>query len=339
MRMSVGISEQDLSVQMFDNSDNSFFGMVFLITRERKGLYSRQNREEELQMYSAKLETQESGIRRIVSGKGCFSVLEFDRDVSTDPMAAMVNYFAAQMNVKKRQVIADLNNSGVIIQAGAMQMILGNVDVQTDVKGAGDFMKKFVGSKVTGETAIKPKYYGTGQIILEPTYKYILFEDLADWNGSIVIEDGLYLACDDTVEMKVIARSNLSSAVLGGEGLFNTSLRGTGIAVLESPVPREELIEVTLENDVVKIDGNQAIAWSQSLELTVEKTTKTFVGSLASGEGLVNVYRGSGKILIAPVRMNAQLAEAEGGNTGSMNGGKGGVGGAVGSAISGLIGN
>ncbi|MBR0485314.1 MAG: AIM24 family protein, partial [Oscillospiraceae bacterium] len=109
--------------------------------------------------------------------------------------------------------------------------------------------------------------------------------------------------CDDTVDMKVVARSNLSSAALGGEGLFNNCLIGKGIAVLESFVPRDELIvmELTEPNDVVKIDGNMAIAWSGSLKFTVEKTTKTLVGSAASGEGFVNVYRGIGKILMAPV--------------------------------------
>ena len=81
-------------------------------------------------------------------------------------------------------------------------------------------------------------------------------------------------------------------------------LTGQGVVVLESPVPRSELIVVDLDNDTVKIDGSMAIAWSNSLEFTVEKTTKTLVGSVASGEGLVNVYRGNGRILMAPVATN-----------------------------------
>ena len=64
---------------------------------------------------------------------------------------------------------------------------------------------------------------------------------------------------------------------------------------------REELIEVELNNDVLKVDGSFAIAWSNSLEFTVERTTKTLIGSAASGEGLVNVYRGTGKVLMAPL--------------------------------------
>ena len=43
-----------------------------------------------------------------------------------------------------------------------------------------------------------------------------------------------------------------------------------------------------------------AIAWSKSLQFTVEKSTKSLLGSLVSGEGLVNVYRGTGKVLMAP---------------------------------------
>lgn len=190
------------------------------------------------------------------------------------------------------------------MQAGVMQMMLGQLTVAANIKSAGDFMKKLIGSKVVGESAIKPRYTGSGILVLEPTYKYILFEDLANWNGNIVIEDGLFLACDDSVDLRISARTTLSSAALGNEGLFNTMLTGQGVVVLESPVPRSELIVVDLDNDTVKIDGSMAIAWSNSLEFTVEKTTKTLVGSVASGEGLVNVYRGNGRILIAPVAAN-----------------------------------
>ncbi len=246
---------------------------------------------------------QETACRKIVAQAGCFSLMEYQKDASVTLQTAIGEYYASQMDVRKRQVIANLNGNGVIIQAGAMQWTAGNVEADTNIKGAGDFAKKLIGSKVTGESAVKPRYCGAGALVLEPTYKHILFEDLANW-GSMVIDDGLFLACEDTVNTKVVARSTFSSAALGGEGLFNTCLTGRGIAVLESPVPREELviIDLTEPNDVVKIDGNMAIAWSESLRFTVERTTKTLIGSAASGEGLVNVYRGVGRILMAPVK-------------------------------------
>ena len=79
---------------------------------------------------------------------------------------------------------------------------------------------------------------------------------------------------------------------------------------LESNVPEDELIEVILENDELKIDGNLAVCWSSNLEFTVERSTKTLVGSAVSGEGLVNVYRGTGRVLMCPVAPTASLFES-----------------------------
>lgn len=236
---------------------------------------------------------------KVVAQSGPFRIFEHERDLSVNPANAVTAYFASEMNVRKRQVFVEIGKTGCITQAGAMQWMLGNVQMTTDVKGVGNFLGKMASSAVTKETAIKPVYRGNGAMMLEPTYKHLLLIDVAEW-GSIVLDDGLFLACEDTLQQKTVARSNISSAVLGKEGLFNLSLSGNGIAVLESPVPKEELIEFNLENDVVKIDGNMAIAWSSSLNFTVEKSGKSLLGSAVSGEGLVNVYRGTGKILMAP---------------------------------------
>ena len=241
-----------------------------------------------------------STARQITEHKGNFSLLQYNRVSGFAAMRPETAYYYSKQGIKKKQVIIELNNSGAILQAGAMQMMLGNVEAQTNVKGVGDMFMKALSAKATGESAIKPKYTGSGYIVLEPTWKYVIFEDLADWNGSITVDDGLFLACTDTVDIKTVMRNNLSSAVAGGEGLFNTALVGNGVVALESPLPRDELIMIELNNDTVKIDGNNAIAWTSSLNFTVEKTTKTIIGSAATGEGLVNVYRGTGRILMAP---------------------------------------
>ena len=238
---------------------------------------------------------------RILSELGAFQVLEYQRDLSVTPGSAATAFYSAQMNVRKRQLVCDLSKAEVTIQAGAMQWTAGNVNATTGLKGVGDLFGKAVRGKVTGESAIKPEYTGDGILVTEPTYRYILLEDLNDWNGSIVLDDGLFLASESTLKHKAVMRSNFSSAVAGGEGLFNLGLTGSGVVCLESNSPREELIEITLQNDVLKIDGNMAIAWSGSLEFTVERSGKTLLGSAASGEGLVNVYRGTGKVLLAPV--------------------------------------
>lgn len=238
---------------------------------------------------------------KVLDTLGAFTVVEYQRDLSVSPENAMQAYYCNAMNVRKRQVICDISKSDVTVQAGAMQWMVGKVSATTGLKGIGDFLGKAFRGSVTGESAIKPEYTGDGTLVLEPTYKHIILLDVADWNGSVVLDDGLFLACESTLKHKAVARSNFSSAVAGNEGLFNLGITGKGILCLESRCPKEELIEITLDHDVLKIDGNMAIAWSGSLDFTVERSGKTLIGSAASGEGLVNVYRGTGKVLLAPV--------------------------------------
>lgn len=232
---------------------------------------------------------------------GQYKIFEHQKDLSVSPQMAETAYFASEMNVKKRQVLVELNNTGCTVQAGEMQWMLGNVQMSSGVKGVGNFLGKMVGGAVTGESGVKPEYSGQGLLMLEPTYKHLISVDVGQWGGSIVLDDGLFLVSDSSLQHKIVARSNISSAVFGREGLFNLSLNGQGLAILESPVPQAELIQFNLQDDVVKIDGNMAIAWSGSLEFTVEKSGKSLLGSAVSGEGLVNVYRGTGKIWMAPV--------------------------------------
>lgn len=230
--------------------------------------------------------------------KGCFSIVEYKRDLSVTPLNAMAEYFNGQMNVRKRQLVAQLDRSAITLQQGAMQWVVGDINATTGLKGAGDFFKKALRGSVTGESAIKPEYKGTGMIVSEPTYRHLIIIDLDDWNRGILVEDGMYLASDAEVEHETVMRSTVSSATLGNESLFNLGLFGTGFVVLESDVPEEELVEVELHNDTLKIDGSLAIAWSESLTFTVERSGKSLIGSAASGEGLVNVYRGTGRVLM-----------------------------------------
>ena len=259
-----------------------------------------------------RIENLQNENRKYAKSIGNFHVLEYVQDASVSPMNAMNEYFMSKMNVRRRQVVIDIDKDhSAIIQAGAMQWMGGNVQATSGVKGIGDFLGKALKGAVTKETAVKPEYVGEGCLVLEPTYKYIILADIGKWGPSgMTIEDGMFLACDANVKSKVVARKNLSSAVLGNEGLFNLSLQGNGVAALESNVPEDELIEVILENDELKIDGNLAVCWSSNLEFTVERSTKTLVGSAVSGEGLVNVYRGTGRVLMCPVAPTASLFES-----------------------------
>ncbi len=240
---------------------------------------------------------------QVLEEQGRFRVIEWQRDLSVMPWSAEVAYFSSEMNVRRRQLLINLNGTtGAILQAGAMQWTVGDVQATTGVKGVGDFMGKMFKGAVSQDSIIKPEYTGSGMVVCEPTWQHILLLNTAAWGGSIVLNDGLFLASDGTLQQNLQRRSNLSSAVAGNEGLFNLRLDGNGDVALESPCPKQEIVIIDLQNDVLKIDGNYALAWSSTLDFTVERSGKSLIGSAVSGEGLVNVYRGTGRVLLAPMQ-------------------------------------
>ena len=194
-----------------------------------------------------------------------------------------------------------------------MQWTVGSVRATTGVKGVGDFVGKMFKGAISQDSIIKPEYTGVGMLVCEPTWRHLLIIDLAQWGGSVVLNDGLFLACDSTLHHDLQRRSNMSSALAGNEGLFNLRLDGQGFAVLESPCPQTEVLYIDLQNDEVKIDGNYALAWTSGLQFTVERSGKSLIGSAVGGEGLVNVYRGTGRIMMAPMQA------ATGWNTNAAN--------------------
>ena len=247
---------------------------------------------------------------KVIDEKGPFKVIEYEKDLSVSPSEVMYKYFASKMNVRPRQLVVDLRKtSGIYLQSGAMQWMSGSSKLSTGIKSVADFGKKFLKSTVTNETTVKPEYSGNGYVITEQTYKHLILLDLDDWGNNLMIDDGLFLAAEKSVELSVKRRTNLSSAFASSEGFFNTVLHGKGYICLESRIPLKELIIIELNNDTVSIDGPMAIAWTSNLELTVERSAKSFMGSAVSGEGLVNVYRGTGKILMAPLTGNLKLRD------------------------------
>ncbi|GKV68900.1 hypothetical protein NCCP2716_13980 [Sporosarcina sp. NCCP-2716] len=62
---------------------------------------------------------------------GPFKVVEFQRELSTDRASAQSAYFASEMNVRRRQLVCDVGQSNITIQAGAMQWMAGDVKATT----------------------------------------------------------------------------------------------------------------------------------------------------------------------------------------------------------------
>lgn len=254
----------------------------------------------------------------IENGNIRVEVLEYETlDGLKNVGSAEAMYFMSKQNIRAKQIVIYINNSSVSIEPGAMSYFQGNLEMVSGVTAGNVLGRMFTGA-VTGEAVAQPQYKGTGTLVLEPSFKHFFLMELESGEEAIV-DKGMFYCAQGSVTIKPIMQSNISSAAFGGEGLFQMSMTGPGIVVMESPVPFSEINIIELNNDTLKVDGNFAMLRTGQVAFTVERSAKTLLGSAVSGEGLVNVFRGTGSVWLAPsIKIYDTLAMVLYGN-GSLN--------------------
>jgi uncharacterized protein (AIM24 family) len=209
-------------------------------------------------------------------------------------------FFAKETGMSLKQVKVTLKNGSFMTEAGALYFMKGHITAETKVGGVGGLVSKMAKSFLNQESTFKPVYKGSGEIFLEPSFGHYIFIELN--NEKIVVDKGLFYACEPTLKIEPIMQGNLSSGFLGGEGWFQTEISGTGVCILEVPVPREEILSYDLENEKLQVDGNFALLRTEGIKFSVQKSNKSLVGTLASGEGLLQTFEGTGQVWLAPTQ-------------------------------------
>lgn len=237
-----------------------------------------------------------------VSSKGFkVDILAYDRLAgSNDLGTAQSIYYANQTGLKLKQVRIVLNNGAAIAEAGTLHYMHGRVEMSNPVGGVGGLGKAVMKKMLTNETAFMPRYKGTGEIFLEPSFGDFLIYPLK--NETLIADKGLFYCGEGTIKTGVAAQSNISSSLFGGEGFFQTRVEGNGICVFELPVPADEVRCIQLNNETLQVDGNFALMRSGNVHFSVERSAKSIIGSMSSGEGLLQTFRGTGRVWIAPTQ-------------------------------------
>ena len=192
-----------------------------------------------------------------------------------------------------RMVKATLNGDTVRAESGALHYMIGNIEMVTKAPSVGGFLK----SVVSSEDIFRPTYTGTGEVFFgPPTFgEYHILE----LNGnSMVLDQGAYICSDEGIEVGIMRNKGVKSMLFGGEGIWQTTVSGTGKVVYYSDGPIEE---ITLENDTLTVDGNFAVARDSSLNYETKLLGKGLLSKMAGGEGFVNVISGTGKVYLSPV--------------------------------------
>lgn len=191
-------------------------------------------------------------------------------------------------------VKATLRNETIRTESGALYYMQGAVTMESKAPTLGGLFK----SVASGESIFRPSYTGTGVVWLEPSLGGFHILELAS-GDEWILESGAYWASDGEVALGAF-REKAWTAFKSGEGLidFQTRVSGPGKVVMAAQGPVEA---VELRDDRLVVDGNYVIARPAGMAYSVERATKSLLGSMTSGEGFVRVYQGTGTVLMAPI--------------------------------------
>ena len=194
------------------------------------------------------------------------------------------------VNQNAHTLLVNLNGE-VYAKQGAMAAYQGNLDFEYHGGGVSRMFKKIV----SGENLNLMKCKGQGDLFLADNGAEVHVVELE--NDELSINGTNLLAFESSLQWDVnIIRSGVMGMVAGG-GLFNATVKGTGLAAVTSwgtPV-------VLQIDQPTFVDVNCAIAWSSNLKIDIKSTVKAgaFIGR-GSGEAFQMAFSGQGFVVVQP---------------------------------------
>lgn len=240
----------------------------------------------------------------ITRGGTTFEVLEYAPLAGSEPVSIAERIFGLnRAGVRLRQLRVRLSSDAVRTEPGALQFMKGRIEMESSTgagSGIGGLMKGALAAARTGETLFKPLYRGVGELYLEPTFGHLWLRQMD--NETLYADQGLFFCCEDSVKVEAHKVESFSARMAGGEGRYQTKVSGTGMVVFRIPVPRSEIVELTLQDETLQVDGSFALLRSGDVHFSVERASTSLAGAVTSGEGLLQTFRGTGRVWIAPTQ-------------------------------------
>jgi uncharacterized protein (AIM24 family) len=120
------------------------------------------------------------------------------------------------------------------------------------------------------------------------------------------LNDRAFLAMNGTVAYTMQSQK-LGHALFGGQGgFFVMTTEGQGKLLVNS-FGSIEVLELNGAQNFV-IDNNHVVAWDRNLEYSISMQSG-FFGSIGTGEGIVNTFRGTGKVLVQSLNLETMALQ------------------------------
>lgn len=187
-------------------------------------------------------------------------------------------------------VRATLEDDAIRAEAGALARLHGDLSVEASIPSPVAWVRAVLG----GESAVRPRYVGTGVVDLEASLAGFHAFDLRE--EAWILDRGAYWASSDGISL-TLYRESVLNAFWSGEGLveYRTRVGGTGQVVLATKGP---VHEVALRGERYWSQGAYVIARTEGITKSIERPTRSFWRSFLTGERLIQGFQGTGRLLV-----------------------------------------
>jgi len=181
-------------------------------------------------------------------------------------------------------------------EGDAMVTMSPTIDVEGSVEGG---LLQGLGRMLAGEKfffQVLTARRGPGEVLLAPSIPGGIIDVELDGSYELCVQKDGFLAGSQGIEVST-QMQNLTKGLFSGEGFFIVKIKGRGTVFVNS-YGAIHAVNVP-DNEEVIIDNGHLVAWPDYMNFTMEKaSSKGWISSMTSGEGLVCRFRGPGTVLI-----------------------------------------
>jgi uncharacterized protein (TIGR00266 family) len=180
----------------------------------------------------------------------------------------------------------------ITAEAGAMASMDAALSMQTELSGGliPALLKRFFGGESLFVNVFSNSTNQPLQVVL--TQSTIGDIDAIELNGNeICFQPGAFIACTPGVNLGVQWAG--FSSWLSGEGLFKLKLGGKGLVFFGG---YGGLVQRRVDGEYI-VDSGHLVAYEPSIQMNL-KLAGGLIGSVTSGEGIVNRLSGKGRIYL-----------------------------------------
>ena len=187
---------------------------------------------------------------------------------------------------------------GEQIKAESNAMVAMSTTIDIEGKREGSFLGGLVRSLVTNEsfffqylTAVR----GDGEVLLGHPIPGSIESIELDGSHGFIIQKGGFLAAAPSVELDTKTQ-DFTKGLFSGAGFFLLHARGRGPLFIGS-YGAIHTIDLAPGEDVI-IDNGHLVAWQDTMQYDIQKSSNGWISTLKSGEGFVCRFKGPGRILL-----------------------------------------